>query len=128
MERKIDKQIEKLFKGNTSHWIRQDEGTGRCSRPFMSLCRPTQAPPWAPWSSFLSGRKAPLLRPSSASWDKYFCGVKRDRVGREKDSGELGREEGAVCLAPLSSHLAPPGVGPLFSLPRSFQGPGTQAQ
>lgn len=39
--------------------------SGRRSGHFVSLCRPTQAPPWAPWSSFLSGRKAPLLRPSS---------------------------------------------------------------
>lgn len=166
MERKRDKQIEKLFEGNTSHWTRRGEGSERealrafreslqtdsgtavGSLVFLPLWQegPTSQALLSPFkqrcqSFFLSkfgtiplswGRGLPALsvsfRPSSASWDKYFCGVKRGRVGREKDSGEPRGEEGAVCLAPLSSPLAPPGVGPLFSLPRSFQGPGTQAE
>ena len=63
MERKRDKQMEKLFEGNVSHWTCWGEGSGKRSRPDVSLCGLTQAPLWAPWSSFLSGRKAHFSGP-----------------------------------------------------------------
>lgn len=162
MERKRDKQIEKLFEGNTSHWTRRGEGSERealrafreslqtdsgtavGSLVFLPLWQegPTSQALLSPFkqrcqSFFLSkfgtiplswGRGLPALsvsfRPSSASWDKYFCGVKRGRVGREKDSGEPRGEEGAVCLAPLSSPLAPLGWDPSSPSPDPSRAPG----
>lgn len=65
MERKRDKQIEKLFEGNTSHWIGQGEGHSSGGAPAFreslqtDLCTPCS------WSSFLSGREGPTSSSSS---------------------------------------------------------------
>ena len=45
-------------------------------------------------------------------------------MGREKDSGELGGEEGAVCRTPLSSHLSPLGWNPSSPSPGPSRAPG----
>ena len=92
----------------------------RCQSFFLSKCGTI------PLSSGL-GLPAPSVsfRPSSASWDKYFCGGKKTKRGRERDSGELvGEDEG--CLGPLPS-LAQ-WVDPLFSLPSCFSGSRTLAK
>lgn len=164
MERKRDKQMEKLFEGNASHWICRGEVSGRRSGPVVSLCGPTQALPWAFWSSFLSGRKAPLLRPSSPpsssgvrassfqSAARFRCpgaagcppslspsGPPRP-AGTSTSVVERGTEWGGrktvvsweerkgLCAGPPSPLVLPPWGEPLFSLPRSFQGSGTQAE
>lgn len=90
----------------------------RCQSFFLSKCG-TIPLSW--------GRGLPALsvsfRPSSASWDKYFCGVKRDRVGRE--TVVSWEERKGLCAWPPSPLILPPlGWDPSSPSPDPSRAPG----